>query len=474
MMGYTPKMEKPYIDEMMEDIYKLAHKNASKYTDNTCYALRFEDIVSEQMVKLVKVLNTKKNGAELSVIEAIPNRDEAFKFIATCLNNQARGLVIRHRKVKKRIVQAQDCNDAFSERTKNCEISIDSEEAAIQLEGVVDEHGAGAEPFVNDLAPLLTPLELMVIKELNDPSPASRVYMILDHSLGKEQGEQIKKYKLKFLHHAKGLGISLDLFKNTVTSIGNKINAMRKNDENPNQPVWNAAVSRLEEFFMVQVPRSMDKTIVRTLFTMASRDQFQRWEGNKEVKEDLQYIGAQLPQSRAGLLTCYGVLYQSNNKVCRACSLYDSCGVEAANVGLGDITIDPRILNNRQIRVPIIAAAVADDGAFKVEPKFVAAYAHVRDHFTFIDDINGQIRFKRPGVAGTNASALAITVTKKPFKMVLHGVEDVAIIDSDYLKETAYETYEVDFSEDNGDAIIALLNIHLQASYSTSDADSCI
>ena len=80
MLGFTAKMEKPYIDEMMPDILRLAQKTAKTYTDNTCYALRYDELVSEQMLKLTKLLNTKKKGTDLNQIEAIPNRDEAFNF----------------------------------------------------------------------------------------------------------------------------------------------------------------------------------------------------------------------------------------------------------------------------------------------------------------------------------------------------------------------------------------------------------
>ena len=212
------------------------------------------------------------------------------------------------------------------------------------------------------------------------------------------------------------------------------------------------------------------------MFTLAARDQYQRWEGKKDIKDDLILVGAQLPQLRAGLMVCYGVLFQSGHKVCRACSLYDSCGKEAANIGLGDVTIDPSLLNNRQTRVPFIAAGVVDDGAFHLDPKYITAYNWIRDHFTYIEEYNGSFKFKRPGVAGTNASALAITVNKKPFKIILHSVEDPALRLSEILAQVGEtNNFEVDFTKADNDTIISLLTVHLQASYALNDeADSCI
>ena len=474
MFGYTPHMEKPYIDEMMPDIIRLMHKTARSYTDNTCYALRFEDLVSEQMVKLTKLLQPKK-GTNKNAIEVIPNRHEAFRFLATCLKNQVRGLVIKHRQTKKRTIQSSGDEDAFSERTKHCEISIDSEEAGIQIQDLVEAESGGAETFIRDLSPLLSPLELMVIKDINEPSKETLCWMMLDHSLGRLRNESIKKYKLKFSHHAKGLGIPLDLFKQTVKKIGEKITMMRQQEQDSNEPIWNAAVTRLEEFFMVQIPRSMERVIVKRLFTIAARDQFQRWQDKPEVRDDLVTIGAQLPQSRAGLVVCYGVLYEKQHKVCRACSLYESCGKEAANIGLGEITIHPRLLNNRQIRVPIISASVVQNTSFQLEPKYAAVYNWVRDHFTFIEDDNGKIKFKRPGVAGTNATALAVTATKKPFSMILHSVEDPALTSCELLKRVGEsDDFEIVLNDSTTDQLLAILSTHLSASYALNDADSVI
>lgn len=467
LCGYTVHQEKPYLDEMMHDIKCIMHKNAAKYTDNTCYALRHDDLVSEQMCKLALI------QASDTPVESLPNRSEAFRWLTTCLNNHVRGLVIRHRRTKKRSVQCETETDAFSERSKHCEVSLDNEESGIQLEDIAEAEHGGAERFIQNLAPYLTPLELLVLKELDCPDKRSLTYMILSRAVGREVGESIRKFKLKFEHHAKGLGMPLELFKQTVDSIGRKFKDMQVRDDSPNETQWNIAVSRLEEFFNVQIPRSMDKSIVRRTFTIAARDQYARVDSNQEIIADLKLVGAHIPQLRGGLLVCFGVLYQKNNRVCDACALKDRCSKEAANVGLGEITIHPRLLGNRQIRVPVIAAAIQTDDSFALPQHEAKVYNWIRDNFKFIDEVDGKLRFKRPGVAGTNATALAITVYKRPFKLYLHAVEDPALLESGFLTPVD-NMHQVTTADATYEQLVALLSTHLEQHYAINDSESVI
>ena len=72
----------------------------------------------------------------------------------------------------------------------------------------------------------------------------------------------------------------------------------------------------------------------------------------------LDEVGAKVPTVHGHELSCYGVLYQKHHRICNSCGLRFSCATEAANVGLTKITISPKLLGARQIRVPAVLPAI--------------------------------------------------------------------------------------------------------------------
>ena len=116
---------------------------------------------------------------------------------------------------------------------------------------------------------------------------------------------------------------------------------------------YQAALSRLEEIFELQVPRSVDRVVVRRLMTLVARDHHAKV--TPEVKADLEAVGAEPPALKSGALLCFGVLYQKNHRSCAVCGMAQACQAKSANVGLGEITISPQLLSaSKQMRIPVI------------------------------------------------------------------------------------------------------------------------
>jgi hypothetical protein len=61
-----------------------------------------------------------------------------------------------------------------------------------------------------------------------------------------------------------------------------------------------------------------------------------------------------VPEIQGDILNCRGVAYQKNNRICNSCGYRVACASEAANYGLGKITISPRLLGSKLTRVPAI------------------------------------------------------------------------------------------------------------------------
>ncbi len=80
---------------MQPDINRLAQSIATKYTDNTCPQLNYDDLVAECNMKLATIITKGK-------VETIPNRVEFFKYIKTVFNNHVKSLVSKYRLTLKR------------------------------------------------------------------------------------------------------------------------------------------------------------------------------------------------------------------------------------------------------------------------------------------------------------------------------------------------------------------------------------
>lgn len=343
----------PVVSEMMPDIERMARSISQFRADSTCYALNQDDLVAECFLKLSAILTKNR-------LRSIRTREEAFRFIKTVFNNHIKGLVARHRKTLKRgclrVNSDEEESPALSRyptTVKNVDMTIDDEDHPVHL--AVNEDNYSEAQFVRDIAPMLTKTELLVLEEYREPCDRTLIYAQIDASVGRRSSDGLS-ITISDKHHAAGLGLDLPVLVKILASIRQKINDIRMNDATPSQIAYNQAIIRLEQLLDLKIPASLDKIVVRRLLTLAAVDQFDKIAVNVSARRDLNLVGAKIPEQRAGTLACFGILYQRNSRTCCACGLNTACAAEAANFGLNEVTLDPRLLASKIARVPTIVA----------------------------------------------------------------------------------------------------------------------
>jgi hypothetical protein len=331
---------------MMPDIERLASSIAQTRQDPTCFALQHDELVAECRLKLAHLVNKNR-------LASVPNRKEAFKFIKTVFNNHCKSLVAKYRMTGKRgYIKNQDSQSAFA-AVKNVDLSLDDPEQPVHLADSTSTWST-AENFVEDISPYLTPIELLLLKEFNEPCARTRFFSDLDYVESSKSRQHV--YKISESNYAQGLGLEFPFFKKILTELRKKISWITMKEATPTEIAWNSAIARLEEIFSIVIPYSIDKAIVRRMLTLAAVDSFDKVEGNEQVIKDLQFIGAKVPEKRVGTLSCYGIMFQEKNQTCGICGQAQPCKQEAINHGLGDIVIDAKLLGAKQVRIPTLVA----------------------------------------------------------------------------------------------------------------------
>ena len=200
---------------------------------------------------------------------------------------------------------------------------------------------------------LLTAPELVVIFQLKSPNSQSV-------QLAKACRCQYPEIE----HLAAGVGMSVALFSSIAERAKAKLKHYMEHPESHDKQ--HMAVSHLEDLFGLQVPRSLGPKVVRRLFTLAARAQFEKV--TPEVANLLQLVGAEPPElNSGGNLVCFGVLYSRVDKKCVACHAKAACQAKAENFGLGSITLSPELLSARaSVRTPIATDGTEDDAVTAV------------------------------------------------------------------------------------------------------------
>jgi hypothetical protein len=340
----------------------------------------------------------------------IKNRAEFFAFFRTAINNHIRGQVQRYRFTIKRTgikPPPKDQRHLISDvPTKPIEISLDDVDAHLQVGELVSE-GDQASEMLHDLEVILTPLEYLVCRQMYEPNTASYLIAELNAHRGRLPGKVPIDIHISAECLAEGIGVPYSTYLEVVSQVQEKVkHYLAMQDTETEETEFNLALAALERVFGVQVPRQFDKMVIRRLFTIAARDQYAKVGGSPEVQQQLRSIGAKIPEVRGPTFTCFGVLYQKGNRICEACQLKEACHVEAANFGLGEITLSPRLLGARQMRVASLVGvsasaavsrpvmeAINDDGGVPVEG------GSVRDDevLHYLSENFKATKFERPG-----------------------------------------------------------------------------
>ncbi len=354
----------PVLDEMMPDISRLIASVAQRFSDHTSPHLHFDEMVGEGRLKLAELLHRGELDRQRS-------RADFFKFFKASINNQARSRVQKYRFTEKRtgvkppprgqrfLPKAVDPDDdapPVQEYHKSVELSLDDPELNLQVPDEGTRPHETLHEVADEYAVLLTEVEKVVFRQLIQANDLAYSYALLDAYFHKKPGKT--SVKIKHEHMAKGIGLAPELFEEAVLSIRAKINNYRSmsEDQHEQNSRYSAILSQLKEVFGLQIPPVADDILTRRLLTLAARDQYLKV--NKQVAEMLEEVGAKIPTVLGHELSCYGVLYQKNHRICNSCGLRFSCATEAANVGLTKITISPKLLGARQIRIPAMLPTV--------------------------------------------------------------------------------------------------------------------
>ena len=235
------------------------------------------------------------------------------------------------------------------------ELSLDDTDLHLQVADTSNDAQEFKE-VAEDFAALLSEPEQVVFKQLYQPNEMARCLAYLDAHILRPSGKI--SIKIKHVHLAEGLEMSLELFEETVLRIKQKITAHQSmsDAEQLEKARQSATIAQLKAVFGVQIPPTADDMLVRRLFTIAARDQHTKL--NQQVAEMLESIGAKVPRLHKDMISCYGVLYTAYDRRCQSCGLKKSCYVEAANLGLTKITLSPRLLGARQVRSPVVLPIV--------------------------------------------------------------------------------------------------------------------
>lgn len=332
------------LDDMMEDLMRVASSVSGMYTDNSCFALNAQDLFAECMKKVVDVMKA-------GWLTRAKTRQEFFKIAKTAMNNHVRGIVQRHRFTFKRTGHAApDRNDPMAHNAKP-DISLDDPDAHLQVASAPDDSGAAfSHELLEDLKVFLTPLEKMVLDQLVDPNSSSYLHSYISTCRGRSKVDLLS-VKISHQHMAEGLGIELETFTRAHHAIKEKYLSKIMSNK-PEDVRYNSALATLEQIFELQVPRSTEHVVIARLFTIAARDQLEKVDDG--VKKLLSNVGAKAPVVEGERLSCFGVLFQRNHRTCISCGLRESCQVEALNYGLGEITLSPKLLGSRNIRTPVL------------------------------------------------------------------------------------------------------------------------
>lgn len=195
-------------------------------------------------------------------------------------------------------------------------------------------------PVPRPVLEVFAPAEQVVYRQVIDPNPMAK-------QLAAAAGEALSD---RFL--AAGLEIEPNLFSAIAARVKRKISHYMENPEKFG--AHHAAVQHLETIFDVQVPRTLEPIVVRRLFTLAARAQFEKV--TPDVAKLLETIGAEPPQDNGhGNLTCFGVIFSATDKRCAGCAARKACKAKAENYGLGDVSLAPSLLPARaSVRIPVM------------------------------------------------------------------------------------------------------------------------
>ena len=314
--------------DIQVDIQRVIEGISRSYVDPTCVELHLDNLVAEGLSKVA----ARIDKGVLSIFAG--RRGELFAHLRACVNNHIRGIVGRNRFTVKRTGHKPPPRGQINwdAPTQKPEVSLDDPDVHLQLQ---DHNSPEVGSLTADMDDILTPIELLVMRQLEHPNDRSALAAILQGHIKTKVGERPRRIDITDACHADGLGMPLDYFLAIKESLKTKVLSIM-HESSPDQRV--AAVMALAKLFQIHIPRSTDPVVVKRLLTVAARANYELVDDNAMAM--LELAGAKAPKREDdGSLNCYGVLFSASHRACGACALRGACKTESANYGLGTVFI---------------------------------------------------------------------------------------------------------------------------------------
>ena len=348
------------LQSVIADALRLIRSISKRYADPTCVELNEAELEAEGRQKLLQQFGAKDI---LTRITPSSRRGELFKWLKCCFNRHVSGIVSKCRFTVRRTGRRvpSKASGLDYDRSFKAEVSLEGSMEEDHLSRAVERAVSHTESHAvaewdRDMEDILDPIEFLVYKQMTRPNQDAFTLAWMDAARG-DHPKGILNVDITKAHLAAGLSsrfMTLELFLAVLSSVQEK--ALRYQKSKTNDPIvqaessFHTAVIALERIFEVHVPRTAEPLVVRRLFTLRAREQYQKV--TPEIVDLLKIVGARPPEvDRSGVLNCFGILFQAGNSTCKDCDLYECCQVEAMNIGLTDVALSPKLLPHKtQIR----------------------------------------------------------------------------------------------------------------------------
>ncbi len=338
------------LEDMLGDIERLSYKVAMQYTDDSHPLLKTDELIGECRFVLSNVIHK-------DWLLRARSRGEFFRVLKSSMCNRMCSLVQQYRFTQKRTgIKPPPKHPLIPDfkSYKPHEISLDDPDAHFQTgddERGLHENELDAKELLKDIREHTPRVFRPVLDELLSASPEALAIAQQDALRGLKDYDKMK-VRISHAHRAEAIGCTLEWFENAVLHIQQVTNRLR--NMNPEDQRYDELLMTLSEAFSVQVPRTLTPAIVRRMFTIAARANWQKV--TPEIEEALSELGAVAPKFDKDTMRCHGVLFLNGHKICEACGVKVSCAAQAANIGLGEITLHPKLLGAKLARTPFIVA----------------------------------------------------------------------------------------------------------------------
>ena len=308
-----PRLRPPVVEEMMADLNAMIDRTVRPYTCSSNVLLHEEDLRGVCLTKLAELI---AGGA----LEKCPTRAKFFAMAKVSFKRVVASWVQREAFTQKRTGQKAPPRGEhapvadFSTATSSVRVSLDDPDSGVQLEDMSSEMPFSSE-ILDDLKVRLTAVERMVVDQVVSPNVEACQLAWIDA----QRGGSSTKVTVTFAHQAAGLGLDYKVFRKILSGIRPKLVQFmqeEKQGETPEQLRVRLAEATLKSVFGLQIPPSTDAMVKRRIFTLAARNQ--REKVNNEVAELLEDVQALPPVMLGSKLSCYGLLWQKNDKICES------------------------------------------------------------------------------------------------------------------------------------------------------------